>query len=154
MISACEMILSTSQDGEEGEDSQGDDLVRGGVARVLSHSTVCFETLMRLYYLRHGYETPDDHTSHNLMILAYKGLSQRYMAPMSVAAVDPEAISPTEARSTLILAAKELYNQGANYYLPYVLFQIIERKMSPKDREMLHNYVPSRTEDVYSLQAR
>ena len=120
----------------------------------LAHSTNCFETIMRLYYLHHGYDMPDGQMSHNLVVLAYKGLSQRNMSSHLLGAANTDAISDAEATSTLILAQKGLYDQAKNYFLPWALFQILEGEMSPEDRNALQNCITIHREASETLQAR
>lgn len=120
----------------------------------LAHSTNCFETIMRLYYLHHGYDMPDGQMSHNLVVLAYKGLSQRNMSSHLLGVVNTEAVSEAEATSTLILAQRGLYDQAKNYFLPWALFQIVEGEMSPEDRNALQNCITIHRETSETLQAR
>jgi hypothetical protein len=89
---------------------------------------------MRLYYLRHGFETPDGHMAHNSLFLAYKGLSQRNLSLEANEVMDEKSVPAKEARSRLILAAKALADQGNNYYFPRSLPEIVENEMLPKDR--------------------
>jgi hypothetical protein len=47
------------------------------------------------------------------------------------------SVSDTEdVRSSLILAAKGLYDQGKNYYLPHTLLHIVHRNMHPDDARL------------------
>lgn len=109
---------------------------------------------MRLYYLHHGYEIPDGHMAHNLMVLAYKGLSQRNMPSKLYKSVNAEPNSVAEARSTLILAQKGLHDQGKNYFLPWALFQIVEQEMRPEDRDALYESVMILKEQSEALKLR
>jgi hypothetical protein len=109
---------------------------------------------MRLYYLRHGSEIPDGHMAHNSAVLAYKGLSQRYLPSEVHDAMDEDSISTEEARSTLILAAKGLADQGKNYYLPRALFTIVENEMVSMDKNALRQFVTVQEDDKESLQER
>jgi hypothetical protein len=130
------------------------DVLESNFRPALAHATICFETIMRLYYLHHGYEIPDGHMAHNLMVLAYKSLSQR-----TISSEEPESASGgsailAEARSTLILAQKGLHDQGKNYFLPWALFQIVEQEMYPEDREALYSSVAIHKEQSEALQLR
>lgn len=148
MIEVCEAILSTETDR---------DRLTGTMVNVkshLSHSKMCFETVMRIYYLRHGYEIPDGHMAHNALQLAYIGLSQRQAPLGATSSLNTARVSPEEAKSTLILAAKGLADQGKNYFLPRALFQIIANEMSVGDKETLHRYSIVSDEDSDTLQSR
>lgn len=109
---------------------------------------------MRLYYLRHGYEIPDGHMAHNSIVLAYEGLSHRYLPTGISGSATEQSLSREEARSTLILAAKALADQGRNYYLPRALFDIVEHEMSPSDRDVLRQHVTVAVLSGESLQTR
>ena len=109
---------------------------------------------MRLYYLHHGYDIPDGHMAHNLMVLAYKGLSQRSMSSELHRSINAEPGSAAEALSTLILAQKGLHDQGKSYFLPWALFQIVEQEMQPEDRNALYRSVTIHKEESEDLQLR
>lgn len=120
----------------------------------LTHARICFETVLRLYYLRHGFEIPDGHMAHNSAVLAYKGLSQRYLSFGAHCLREEESVSAEEARSTLILAAKALADQGRNYYLPRALLEIVETEMVSMDKDALRQYVTVHEDDCESLRER
>lgn len=127
------------------------------VTSTLAHSQVCFESVMRIYYLRHGYEMADGYLCHAIFELACYALAQRSLlaAPGSTSAGAGPAASPDDTKSTLLLAAKGLSDQSKNYYLPRALFQIVEKEMSAEDRTALHRYVaPLPNPDSESLQFR
>ena len=143
-INTCEVANSVTEG----------DVVESSFKPALAHSTICFESIMRLYYLHHGYDIPDGHMAHNLMVLAYKGLSQRNMPPELHKSINAEPSSVAEARSTLILAQKGLHDQGKNYFLPWALFQIVEEEMQPEDRDALYRSVTIHKEHSEGLQLR
>lgn len=109
---------------------------------------------MRFYYLHHGYEIPDGHMAHNLMVLAYRSLAQRNKPLEPSDSVKAEPNSEAEARSTLILAQKGLHDQGKNYFLPCALFQIVEHEMHPEDRDALYRSVSIQSEQSATLELR
>ena len=144
-INIGEMLVSSLDDSE----------ISSGFTRAnLEHAKICFETVMRLYYLRHGYDIPDGHLSHCSIMLAYRGLSQRYRSTEMRGPRIGATLSQDEARSTLILAAKALAEQGRNYYLPRALFDIVEHEMSSSDRDVLRQYVTVEDPNSESLQIR
>jgi hypothetical protein len=57
--------------------------------------------------------------------------------PSTSSPLPPAKATASEARSTLILAAKGLNDQARNYYMPFVLFHILLNKMSASDRDIL-----------------
>ncbi|PVI05577.1 hypothetical protein DM02DRAFT_584122 [Periconia macrospinosa] len=105
---------------------------------LLDHSRVCFETLMRLYYLRHGFEGCDAYLIHYLHVLAYiaQGRLKSFIdAPDSFTQTDMD-----DARATLFLAAKGLYTQSRNYYLALTLFCVLQNDMRLEEANMLYKY--------------
>lgn len=147
MANVCEALVSSGGD----EETPGDSV--NSAISTLAHSRICFESVLRIYYLRHGYEIPDGHLCHAAFGLACKALAQRSL-PASAGFISSEAVSPDEAKSTLILAAKGLADQGMNYYLPRALFEIVESEMSTEDRSLVHQYITIRRDDTESLQSR
>ncbi|KAL7913972.1 hypothetical protein GGI35DRAFT_231253 [Trichoderma velutinum] len=99
--------------------------------QVVAESKKHLQTLIRLYYLRHGYDAMD------LFIVI----------PLMLAGSDcVEAINDqTPAaelellRSTLILVAKGLYSQRRNHYLAEALFRVIRGRMRPLELSLLKN---------------
>ncbi|KAH9903958.1 nitrate assimilation regulatory protein nirA [Xylariomycetidae sp. FL2044] len=142
-----------------------------GLSGELVHASVCFETIVRLYYLRHGFEGADAPMAHNLQIMAFmeleqlRALSQPGPAPplpasaSSVYAPFGSAVTAEhrdEVRASLILAVKGLNDQGRNYFMPLLIFHIIERQMSPEDVEDLYRSmgIPHRNGKVAARRAR
>src|SRR6202000_2793882 len=93
----------------------------------LAESKRSFETILRLYYLRHGFESSGIYVAHGLNVLANMALARVKFATES----SGEELD--DARSTLFLAAKGLNEQGKNYYLTYVLFRVLVQEMDPAD---------------------
>ncbi|KAL7936549.1 hypothetical protein V8C35DRAFT_295798 [Trichoderma chlorosporum] len=99
--------------------------------QIVAESKKHLQTLIRLYYLRHGYDAMD------LFIVI----------PLMLAGSDcVEAINDqTPAaelevlRSTLILVAKGLYSQRRNHYLAEALFRVIRGRMRPSELSLLRN---------------
>ncbi|KAF2096473.1 nitrate assimilation regulatory protein nirA [Rhizodiscina lignyota] len=138
MINLCELLVSLS-----------DKFAAGPLQSphsVLEHSKICFETLIRLYYLRHGFESSDTYMAHSLTVMAFMALSQlKQLASSS----DPLSMLKREdARASLILAAKGLSDQGRNYYFPYTLFHVVKAATESEDLELLYKSVNLRKENT------
>lgn len=88
--------------------------------QVVTDTRIRFQTLVRLYYLRHGYEAMDVFLVAPLMLHAYECID-------ALAAIDEQTpIHKLEAlRSTLILVTKGLYTQRQNHYLAEALFRVV-----------------------------
>ncbi|KAH7215812.1 hypothetical protein DER44DRAFT_806843 [Fusarium oxysporum] len=97
--------------------------------RIIADSNKNMQTLVRLYYLRHGFEAMDVFIVIPLMAMGYD----------SVDAIKED--TPTEQiellRSTLILIAQGLYYQRRNHYLAQALFRVIRGKMRPQEIGLL-----------------
>lgn len=86
------------------------------------------QTLVRLYYLRHGYEAMDLFIVIPLMLLASDCIEALGAVNQQTPASNIESL-----RSTLILVAKGLYNQRQNHYLAEALFRVIRGRMHPNE---------------------
>lgn len=97
-----------------------------------------FETLSRIQYLRHGFEVCNSLSIQNLNILAFGALK------ILAAAKDPGSqvsqIEIDDARSTLILAAKGLYDQSKNWYMCQTILEIVTSSMAADDLELLERF--------------
>ena len=124
---------------------------------------------MRLYYLRHGFEYSDTYLTHHLAILAFMTSGQmKRIDGTSGADLNGSASTPAPAsglpngfdedndnghdheddiRSTMILAAKGLSDQGRNYYTPLALSQVLRREMSEADADALYKWINVRRDD-------
>ncbi|KAK1247711.1 hypothetical protein MKX07_000599 [Trichoderma sp. CBMAI-0711] len=87
------------------------------------------QTLIRLYYLRHGYDAMDLFLVVPLMLAASDCLEA---IDRGTTGRDLEVL-----RSTLILVAKGLYNQRRNHYLAEALFRVIRGRMRPSEVALL-----------------
>lgn len=93
--------------------------------QIVADATKYLQTLVRLYYLRHGYEAMDLFIVIPLMLTAsdcIEAINER--TPAS----ELETL-----RSTLILVAKGLYTQRRNHYLAEALFRVIRGRMLPPE---------------------
>ena len=97
--------------------------------QIVSTATKHIETLVRLYYLRHGYEAMDLFIVIPLMLIAYECIN---VINEQTPKTKLEAL-----RSTLILVTKGLYNQSRNHYLAKALFRVICGRMHPQERGLL-----------------
>ncbi|KAF1961750.1 hypothetical protein CC80DRAFT_589258 [Byssothecium circinans] len=112
---------------------------------LLAYSKMCFETLVRLYYLRHGFEGCDSYLIQDLQVLAY--LAQNRLNAATKNTAGDAATDLNEARATLFLAAKGLHIQGKNYYLALALSHILQNDLRPEEAVMLYRYTDVQKED-------
>jgi hypothetical protein len=98
------------------------------------------QTLVRLYYLRHGFEAMDLFIVIPLMLIGYDAID---------AIKDGTPGEETETlRSTLILIAQGLYNQRRNHYLAQALFRVIRGKMRPQEVSLLKSSMALEKDEV------
>ncbi|KAL7948831.1 hypothetical protein V8C42DRAFT_230446 [Trichoderma barbatum] len=99
--------------------------------QVVAEAKRHIQTLIRLYYLRHGYEAMDLFLVIPLMLAGSE----------CVEAINDQtpAAELEVLRSTLILVAKGLYNQRRNHYLAEALFRVIRGRMRPSELSLLRD---------------
>ena len=101
-----------------------------------------FETLIRLYYLRHGFDYADTFLGQPLIQLGFMSLN-RVQALTSGSnsncpAPDPSSSALLAAtRSTLALAAKGMHDQGRSHFIDQVTLRVLRAKMGPDERQLL-----------------
>lgn len=98
------------------------------------------QTLVRLYFLRHGFESMDLFIVIPLMIIGYDSLG---------AINDDTPPSEIEAlRAVLILVAQGLYHQRRNHYLAQALFRVIRGSMRPQEIGLLKSSMALEAGDI------
>jgi hypothetical protein len=114
----------------------------------LAESKRSFETIFRLYYLRHGFQNSDVYMAHGLNVLANMALAR------TKSAAKPSKQELDDARSTVLLAAKGLNEQGKNYYLTYILFRVFVQEMDSADVGIMKTFLSIRRGDREADQLR
>ncbi|TQV99012.1 C6 transcription factor [Cordyceps javanica] len=100
--------------------------------QLLSDAAVSLETLVRLYYVRHSFERLDTFLVQPLTELStvlQTGTGARHVQ-------DAEAL-----RSTLLLCAQGLRDQGRNHYLGQVLFHLAREHAGPELRGLIDKHL-------------
>ena len=113
----------------------------------LDHSRICLETLVRLYYLRHSFQSADAYMVQPLMELGVAALRR----------LKSDATSPAEledARGALVLAAQGLLDQSKIYEIGHTIFQLLNGDMRPEDASLAHRLLDIRKETLASRSAR
>ena len=119
---------------------------------VLAHSKICFETLIRLYYLRHGFETAEVLLTHYLSALST--WSMHALNALTLSSATSSLVMVDDTRATLILAAKGLSDQSQSYYLSHKVYRVAEKRMSTEDTELIGKFIHIRKEDDEAKQLR
>ncbi|RGP76742.1 hypothetical protein FLONG3_5182 [Fusarium longipes] len=108
--------------------------------RVVANAKKNLHTLVRLYFLRHGFEAMDLFIAIPIMMIGYETIN--------VINDDTPTDKIESLRATLILAAQGLYHQRRNYYLAQVLFRVIRGKMRPQEIGLLETSMAIKLGDV------
>ncbi|KAI1637477.1 hypothetical protein F4809DRAFT_649889 [Biscogniauxia mediterranea] len=106
----------------DGEDSPGD---------ILGQSKACFETLVRLYYLRHGFGSYDATLVQFLPLLGFSSLRD----------LTTDNARLEELRSTVVLCAKGLWEQGQNSFAARALFRLYLASLGPAEARLVRDAV-------------
>lgn len=109
-------------------------------ARVVTRSKACFETILRLYYLRHGFEQYDAMLLQFLLTAAFST-----MRKLKEERPDPDVRQ--QLLSTLILCAKGLWEQGRNCYASEASFHYLKDSLTAEDAALVVREVPDFKED-------
>lgn len=132
----------------------------------LAKAEAYFETLLRIYYLRHSFEMADMMMTQFLTVFAMTtahlletiGDSNTSTHPES--AFDngisnrPLARDANIVRFALVLAEKGLQDQGRNYYFPQTAVHVVLKRIGPEDVNLVRRYVDMQEEDDRSRQNR
>lgn len=103
-------------------------LVDDSVQKALSDAKIKMETLLRLYYLRHGFESYDIFI---IILLAFIGF-------MHAKTLDNSKMVDLESRkSTVVLVVKGLGDQSNNCYLARVVFRLLKGSIGSKNDFLL-----------------
>ncbi len=94
-----------------------------------------FEVVLRLYYLRHGFDHCDPYLGRCLAQLAFLTLQRMASCP------PPNPSELASLRATVVLAAKGLYDQGQNYFVDKAMLCTVQAKMGPDERQLLGQVV-------------
>lgn len=112
---------------------------------IIHHAEIRLETLLRLYYLRHSFESYDPLLMHWLMFLGDVVLQRLdHHTSHSSSGNSPTIPLDLESlRSTLILCAKGLWDQGRNYHIAVLVYRLLRDRMKASDLDILRTHILS-----------
>lgn len=95
--------------------------------QIILNARTCFETICRLYYLRHGFEMFDPHMMSFLI----------HLANMSIECLrrNPPADAVEPLRATAMLCVKGINDQAASYCAAEAAFVIMEKRLHREDTD-------------------
>lgn len=98
---------------------------------IVTSSKFCMESLIRLYYLRHGFEHWDAVMVSYLLFVAFNALKDLTSAvPTTYNAI----------LSTVVLCAKGLRDQSRNYYIAEAILTLLRDSMDPENVHVLREF--------------
>lgn len=108
------------------------------VQETLSNATIRLETLLRFYYLRHGYESYDIFMINLLSFLGFIHIK-------ALKATDATEVE--SRRSAVVLTAQGLRDQSRNCYLAGLVFRVLKGNMGVEGESLLREVEDLQEED-------
>ncbi|SPJ75211.1 uncharacterized protein FTOL_04942 [Fusarium torulosum] len=108
------------------------------VQQTLGDAKIRLETLLRLYYLRHGYESYDIFM---VQLLSFLGFAQ------IKALKGAEATEVESRRSAVVLTAQGLRDQSRNCYMSGLVFRVMKCNMGVEGESLLKEIEDLQEED-------
>ncbi len=108
-------------------------------SRIIHDAEIRLETILRLYYLRHSFESYDAMLIYFLAFLGNSALDRL----SRIGEVDALPEVQESLRSTIILCIKGLYSQRSHYNLADLIYRTTKARMQPKEVGLLHRYTSS-----------
>jgi hypothetical protein len=99
------------------------------------------ETLLRIYYLRHGFQSYDSMLLVHLVHLGNVALMRLARSEIDPAYTGDAQDTIESLRSTLILCLKGLYDQSKNFYLSGVVLGVMKNRLSAENRDIVGQYI-------------
>jgi hypothetical protein len=103
------------------------------VHQIMHESRIRFETLLRVYYLRHSFATYAPVMLQFLSVFGFLTLKEAMAEP------DPNS-KDNPYRSSVILATIGLENQGRQAYLANAMFRLLVSKVPPDVADAIRQY--------------
>ena len=119
------------------------------VARdITAQATAQLESLLRIYYLRHGFEAYD-----SLLLVHLVHLGNVSLTRLAEIERNPEVLRTSnktveDLRSTLILCLKGLYDQSKNFYLSGVVLGVMKNRLSAESRNLVGRFITLKDPDA------
>ncbi|KAI9150215.1 Nitrogen assimilation transcription factor nirA [Paramyrothecium foliicola] len=109
---------------------------------IVNHCKTCLELLVRLYYLRHGFEQWDSLLVQWLTVQGFNSIKDLYKPDLYRDPGQRNAVL-----STVLLCLKGLREQGLNIYIAEAVFTVMRANMSPADARPLLQIFDSELEE-------
>lgn len=127
-MSSVDYLLSLYEQHQEKETNQPPFL-----KELVNEASKNLKTLVRLYYLRHGFEAMDLFIVIPLMLCGFQCINSIN---------DQTPVEQLEIlRSTIILIAKGLHDQRSDFHLASVLFRVLRGRMRLQEAALLKGII-------------
>jgi hypothetical protein len=101
-------------------------------SQIVIQGKVCLETLVRLFYLRHGFESYDPVLTLYIQLLAWSSLGDYRQLIGNGNTVQIDAV-----RSTFVLCAKAMWDQGRNCLLAETIYRLFKSSLPSQEEVRL-----------------
>jgi hypothetical protein len=106
---------------------------------VVTEATIQLESLLRIYYLHHSFESYDGLLMAFLAHLCDKTLVR--LSRLSRSSPKTSVDDIKTLRSTLILCFKGIHDQSKNFYISGIVFNVLKSRLSAEDQTLVGQYV-------------
>lgn len=100
----------------------------------ISAAMIRLETIVRIYYLRHSYESCNTYLTFFLSNVGFAALER-----LRSSEIDHERFK--HLMSTLILCIKGLYDQGHHVHVASAVYRLLRNRLLPQDLRFLQGYI-------------
>lgn len=107
--------------------------------RIVAHARIRLESLLRIYYLRHSYESYGGLLMAHLNHLSSETLVR--LSQLRRASVEDSQERLEALRSTLVLCFKGIHDQSKVFYLAAIVCKVMRQQLSPEDRVLLDQHI-------------
>jgi hypothetical protein len=102
-------------------------------------ATVKLESVLRIYYLRHSFESYDMLLPVFLAHMCHETISRLLRIDRSDPTRSDKEIAAL--RSTLILCLRGLHDQFKNFYISGPILEVLHKRLSTEDRDLVGQYI-------------
>ncbi|KAF2819660.1 hypothetical protein CC86DRAFT_388059 [Ophiobolus disseminans] len=123
---------------------------RAAARDITAQAIAQLEALLRIYYLRHGFESYDSMLLVHLVHLGNVALTRLARLERNQEYEGHKHDTVESLRSTLILCLKGLYDQSKNFYLSGVVLGVMKNRLSAENQSLVGQYITLKDPDADS----
>lgn len=121
---------------------------RAAARDITAQAIAQLETLLRIYYLRHGFESYDSMLLVHLVHLGNVALTRLAKIERNQSYAKDSEDTVERLRSTLILCLKGLYDQSKNFFLSGVVLGVMKNRLSDENRNLVGQFITMTDHDA------